>query len=440
MLKSIADFFEARNFNRMDISTKGIADWKRFSSYQVVFLGFVLGGFFSSQALAQKTGFDTKFRYKESVAVNGSAEPPAEELSLWYPRPASIWEEALPLGNGRLGAMVYGGIAKEMIQLNEESIWAGPPVPEVKNNVREKVGQVRSLLFDKKYKEAQQLQQSIMAPRISPRSYQTMGELIFDFDLQGEARDYRRDLNLDTAVATTQYSIDGTRFKREVFISPVDQVVMIHLTADQPGKISFKARVHRVGDFNVAASENETLIATGQATHGKRKHLGVKFSTVYRAVADNGEVTIEDAQLKVDAADKVTICIAAATDYNRDDTAKPLQKNLAGESQAIVAAALAKGFQKVKQDSIASHQELFRRVDLMLGEASAKNTEQRLQAYKADAAISDPNFEALYFQYGRYLLIASSREGVCRPICRAFGARTWQLLGTPIITSTSTLK
>ena len=398
----------------MEISLRRIADFNFFSRYQVVLLGFVLVGLFNSPALAQKSGFDAKFGYIESVAVKGSSEPPAEELSLWYPRPARIWEEALPLGNGRLGAMVYGGIAKEMIQLNEESIWAGPPVPEVEVNVRQKMARVRRLLFDKKYKEAQQLQQSLMAPRISPRSYQTMGELIFDFGLQGEAENYRRDLNLNTAVATTQYSINGTRFRREVIVSPVDQVVMIHLTADQPGKISFKARIHRAGDFHVAAGKVNTLIAKGQAMHGKRKHLGVKFSTIYRAVANSGNVTIEEDQLKVDSADEVTICIAAATDYNRDDTAKPLQENLTDKCETTLAAALSKGFQKVKQDSIASHQELFRRVDLKLGTSSTKNTEQRLQAYKTDAAISDRNFEALYFQYGRYLLIASSREG-CLP-------------------------
>ena len=389
-----------------------------FKACWAILLGIYCVGF-SSQAIAQKTGFDAKFKYKESITLDALSESPAEELSLWYSRPAKIWEEALPLGNGRLGAMVYGGVGQEMIQLNEDSIWAGPPVPEVKENVREKIDRVRQLLFDGKYGDAQKLQQSLMGQRIVPRSYQTMGELLLDFGLKGNAtnghaNNYRRDLNLDTAVATTQYTIDGVGFKREVTISPVDQVIAVHITADQPGKVAFSGRVQRRGDFKVTASGNDTLIARGQAAHGKT-HLGVKFATIYHAVANNGTVQIQGGQFKFDSADSVTIYIAAATDYNRNDTDSPVTKDLLAECQATVAKAASKGFAKVKQDSISSHQELFRRVELKLGTASVKNTLQRLQGYKKKSAtVIDPNLEALYFQYGRYLLIASSRGG-CLP-------------------------
>lgn len=378
-----------------------------------IILGLIWFGC-GSQTVAQQTGFDAKFKYKESVTLDALAEPPAEELSLWYSKPAQIWEEALPLGNGRLGAMVYGGVGQEMIQLNEDSIWAGPPVPEVKENVREKIDQVRKLLFDGKYAEAQQLQQSLMAPRIAPRSYQTMGELLLDFGLKGKAKNYRRDLNLDTAVATTQYTIKGVNFKRDVTVSPVDQVIVVHISADQPGKVSFRGRVQRRGDFTVTPRGNNTLIAHGQAAHGKT-HLGVKFATIYHVVAKNGTVQNQDGQFTIDSADNVTIYIAAATDYNRNDTSNPLTKELQSECRVTVAKATAKGFAKVKQDSISSHQALFRRVDLKLGSASTQNTRQRLQGYKKKRDTKlDPNLEALYFQYGRYLLIASSREG-CLP-------------------------
>ena len=397
----------------MTISIRTEATRPICKAWWAILLGIVWVGF-GSQAMAQKTGFDAKFKYKESITLDALNERPAEELSLWYSRPAKFWEEALPLGNGRLGAMVYGGVGQEMIQLNEDSIWAGPPVPEVKESVQEEIDRVRQLLFDGKYAEAQKLQQSLMGPRIVPRSYQTMGELLLDFGLEGHAKNYRRDLNLDTAVATTQYTIDGVNFKREVTISPVDQVIVVHITADQPGKVAFGGRVQRRGDFKVNASGNDTLIARGQAAHGKT-HLGVKFATVYYAVANNGTVQTQDGQFKFDAADSVTIYIAAATDYNRDDTANPMTKDLLAECQATVAKAAAKGFAKVKQDSISSHQELFRRLEIKLGTASAKNTLQRLQGYKKKSATEiDPNLEALYFQYGRYLLIASSREG-CMP-------------------------
>ena len=132
----------------------------------------LLSSFASLDAQNKK---QSKFNYKESVSLKALDQAPEQELSLWYKQPATHWEEALPVGNGRLGAMVYGGVAKEIIQLNEESIWAGPPVPEVKGNVSETVDQVRALLFAGKYKEAQALQQSVLVPRISPRSYQTMG-------------------------------------------------------------------------------------------------------------------------------------------------------------------------------------------------------------------------------------------------------------------------
>lgn len=149
---------------------------------------------------------NSKFNYQETAAVQPLNKPPVGERSLWYNNPATHWEEALPVGNGRLGAMVYGGVANELIQLNEESIWAGPPIPVVKKNISGTVDKVRELLFAGKYVEAQQLQQLVMAPRISPRSYQTMGELRFYFGSEDKVTDFRRDLNLDTAVATTTYN------------------------------------------------------------------------------------------------------------------------------------------------------------------------------------------------------------------------------------------
>ncbi len=352
-----------------------------------------------------------KFKYQESAAAQSLNRPPESRLSLWYNQPATHWEEALPIGNGRLGAMVYGGVANELIQLNEESIWAGPPIPEVKENVRETVDQVRKLLFEGKYAEAQTLQQSVLTPRISPRSYQTMGELRLDFGAVEKATHYRRDLNLDTAVATTTYKIKDVTYTREVTASPVDQVITVHITADKPGAVSFTANIERDGIFGLSGEGNNTLVARGQAAQGK-KHLGVKFATVYQTAVKNGSTKIENRKIVVTGADTATLYIAASTDYHAADTANPLAHDLVAACKEALTSAQKKSYPQMKADAIASHQELFRRVSLKLGSPPDKPTLERLKGYKVGKI--DPDFEALFFQYGRYLLITSSRES-CLP-------------------------
>ncbi|MCH6255120.1 glycoside hydrolase family 95 protein [Puniceicoccaceae bacterium K14] len=358
----------------------------------------------------------SKFNYSEIAETLPLNQSPDERLSLWYKQPATHWEEALPIGNGRLGAMVYGGVSKEIIQLNEESIWAGPPIPEVKQNVSETIDNVRSLLFAGKYTEGQALQQTIMADRVSPRSYQTMGALRFDFGFTDQATSYCRDLNLDTAITTTQFTINGIRYIREVTASPIDDLITIRITADKPGSISFTANVERDGIFEVETKGNHSLIAQGQASHGDTQ-LGVKFATVYKVVTQNGSSLIKDGAIRVQASDTVTIYIAANTDYNRNDTTNPLTKNLVKECERTISAAQKKGYTHLKEDSVAAHQKLFRRVSLQLGTPSENSTLERLYGYTNSDPTNpaplevDPDFEALYFQYGRYLLITSSREG-----------------------------
>ncbi|MCM2369793.1 glycoside hydrolase family 95 protein [Aporhodopirellula aestuarii] len=360
------------------------------------------------QTHAQNRGY---FNYKEAAGVLPLNQPPSEPLSLWYNQPSKVWEDALPVGNGRMGAMVYGGVSKERITLNEDTIWAGPPVPVVKENVSDTIQEVRRLLFAGQYAEAQKLQQSVMSPRISPRSYQPLGELVLDFGDVAKASGYRRDLNLDTAVATTVYEVDGVTFTREVFASPVDDVVVVRLAADNPGALSFAMRVNREGIFSVTPSGNDTLIATGQASHGD-KHLGVKFASRYKVVAENGSTTTQNSGVSVSGADSAVIYVTAATDYNRDDTANPFTHDLEAVCAKVEVAATEKAYSQLKADSIASHQKYFRRVSLDLGEPSSEDTLSRLEGYRNPRSTKiDPNFEALFFQYGRYLLITSSRPG-----------------------------
>ncbi|WP_085980588.1 glycoside hydrolase family 95 protein, partial [Novipirellula maiorica] len=360
---------------------------------------------------AAAQGNANKFNYSEAAELQSLNQAPEQPLSLWYNRPATHWEEALPVGNGRLGAMVYGGVSKEIIQLNEDSIWAGPPIPVVKQDVSSTIDEVRQLLFDKKYTEAQKKQQAILTGRISPRSYQTMGELNIDFGSVTKATAYRRSLDLDTAVTTTRYTADGVNYTREVFSSPVDDVIAIKIAADKPGAVSFSAQITRQGIFATQAGGNDTVIATGQAAHGN-KHLGVKFATLYKVVAQNGSTHADNNRLSVKDADSAVIYIAAATDYNRDDTDHPFTHDLMEVCDRTLAAAKQKGYDKIKADTSAAHQELFRRVELNLGTPSPKPTIARLQGYQNGKI--DPDLEALYFQYGRYLLISSSRPG-CLP-------------------------
>ena len=375
---------------------------KQFSISTICLLGVLV---LNLQAHAQKN----YFKYKETVELTALDQPPAQPLSLWYNQPAQIWEDALPLGNGRLGAMVYGGVGKERITLNENTIWAGPPKPEVKENISATVDKVRALLFAGKYIQAQALQQSVLTGRISPRSYQPLSDLTFDFGHAGNATNYRRDLNLDTAVTTTRYQSNGVNYIREQFISPVDDVFVMRVTADKTGALSFAMQVNRRGKFSLEAEGDDTLVATGQASHGT-KHLGVKFASRYKIATENGTTSVENNQLMVAGATAAVIYISAATDYNAADTDNPLTIDLKDACEKTETAAASKDYEQLKADSITSHQELFRRVSLKLGKPSNKDTISRLKGYKdKNNTLIDPDFEALYFQYGRYLLITASR-------------------------------
>jgi hypothetical protein len=169
------------------------------------------------------------------IRFSGAASPPAEPLSLWYLRPAATWEDALPVGNGRLGAMVFGGLPEERIQLNEISIWAGPPVPEPRKGTAPVLEQARRLFFDGNYVEGEDLvRRQLLSSDVPAPSYQPLGELRLNWDTPAEIRHYRRDLNLDQGVATTRYEADGVAYTREVFASRANDVIVIHISAAKP--------------------------------------------------------------------------------------------------------------------------------------------------------------------------------------------------------------
>jgi alpha-L-fucosidase 2 len=341
--------------------------------------------------------------------------PPAvqrreSDPALWYRQPAKEWVEALPVGNGRLGAMVFGGVARERIQLNEDTLWSGGLAHPAPASAWRSLPEIRQLLFDGKYAEAETLVRSrLLIGREAGNSYQTMGDLLLTADLKGEPADYRRSLDLDTGVAVTTFKVDGVTYRREVFSSAPDQVLVVRWMADQPGKLTFSAMLERT-NVQIAASGNDTLVMSRDARAGNRID-GVKFAAVLKAVIAGGRVGAEGNRLTVSNANEAVLLLAAASDYNPRNPLAPLAAGYRKQALQQAKAASARSGAKLKERSIADHQRLFRRVDLQLSSAPSPDrpTDERLEAVRAGA--DDPNLVALYFQYGRYLLMGSSRPG-----------------------------
>ena len=340
------------------------------------------------------------------TAFVGEAPPPEGELTLWYRQPASQWTEALPVGNGRLGAMVFGGVGRERIQLNEDTLWAGHPVERDRKGAWKAIAKARALIFDGQYAEGQALmQREVMGPRIAPRSYQTLGDLWLDFGKVAEVRDYRRDLDLDAAIARTAFRSGDATFTREVLSSPADQVLVVRLACDKPGRLTFGVRMSRPENGDVTALGQDGLVLRGTADKGET-HEGVSFEARLKAVAEGGTVAAHDGGLRIEGADAVTLLVAAATSYNHKEP---------GEACAAqIPAASKKPYAALRDATVAEHRRLFRRVELDLGKAGAAKlpTDERLQAVRDGG--SDEGLVALYFQFARYLLISCSRPG-CMP-------------------------
>ncbi|MCK4872161.1 MAG: glycoside hydrolase family 95 protein [Phycisphaerales bacterium] len=473
------------------------------------------------------------------------------DLVLWYAQPAQAWTEALPVGNGRLGAMVFGGVDHERIQLNEESIWAGPPVQENPEDMAADLAEARRLFFDGRPAEGESLvQQRIMAPRISPRSHQTLGDLhlhmihegrtvpepveiaawrrgpvsrgadvdssllapTFDdadwppiaadadraipehstvlfratFELTEEQIDgrlailelspiddasaihlngvpigatsvwnkphrfdvrealrpgrnvlavaarnvggpghmarsvrlladsapdgYRRELDLDAAIATTRYVIDGVTFTREVFASPVHDVLVVCVSASRPGKVSLDLALDRPADYATTAAGENRLIMRGRATQDGA-HPGVQYLAVVDAFVTGGELVAENDGLRIRSADSVLLLLATATDYNFDDPRHPKRRDLLAACSAVLKRAGEAPYRRLKADHLAEHRRLFRRVQLDLGPNPAPGSPTDARLRRVVAGATDTHLEMLYFQYGRYLLLCSSRPG-----------------------------
>ncbi len=358
----------------------------------------------SACALLCGVAFQSLGQLSENSSTRSSSAP----LVLSYGKPAAAWTEALPIGNGRLGAMVFGGLDRERLQLNEDTLWAGGPYDPDNTNALAALPEVRQLIFDGKYDAADKLiSRAMMAVPLSQMQYETVGDLFLDFPKGTNIENYRRELDLDTAVSRVSYTRDGITFLREAFSSPVDQVIVMRLTADRPGQISFVAGMKTPQAASIKTESGNTLVMSGVNGTANGVKGALKFEASLRVLTQSGKIAAGTNTLSVEGADSVTLFIAAATSYKN-------YQDVSGNPEAVVkkqiAAAAKKSFKTLIAAHIAEHQRLFRRVELNLGDSSATNlsTDERIKKF-ADG--NDPQLAALYYQFGRYLLICCSRPG-----------------------------
>lgn len=343
---------------------------------------------------------------------------PDPRLVLWYTHPADKWENSLPVGNGRLGAMVFGRTDEEQIQLNEDTYWSGGPYSTVVKGSHKALPEVQRLIFDGQYRRAHTLfGRSLMGYPVEQQKYQALANLVIKYQGKDPVSNYRHQLNLDTAIVTTTYERNGTRYVREVFVSPVDQVIVIRLTSDKPGTISFTAQLR--GYRNTAHSNYATDYfrmdsdgGYGLKLRGKSAdYMGIEGKIRYqvrlRALPQGGSIKVNDDELMVKDADSVTLLISAATNFvnYRDVSADPDAR-----VERAMKAAASKSFDSLKAAHIKEHQRLFRRVEINLPATANSQlpTDERLANFHGS---NDPALAALLFQFGRYLLISSSRPG-----------------------------
>ncbi len=364
-------------------------------------------------------------RWGVSPAVAVAALQPAQPSPSWNPstvvwrgQPAGKWDDALPVGNGRLGAMVFGKTDEERIQINEETYWTGGPYSTTTRGGAAALPEIRKLIFDGDLIRAHRLfGRHLMGMPVEQQKYQSLGNLVLRLPESGAVTDYRHALDLDTAIATTTYTQGGARFTREVFVTPVDQVIVVRLTSDRPGRISFSAQLR--GQRNTAHSNYATdyfqmdgygpdgLIVRGKSAD----YLGVpgklRYEARLKAVTQGGSMSVNDADLVIRNADSVTLFVAAATNFVNfaDVSADPHAR-----VDAVMSTAAGRPLEAIRLDHVAAHQKLFRRVAMTLPSTadSYLPTDERLKKY---TGANDPSLAALVFQFGRYLLISSSRPG-----------------------------
>ncbi len=349
-----------------------------------------------------------------------------EGLVLWYRKPASTWTEALPVGNGRLGAMIFGDAQNERLQLNEDTLWSGAPQNWNNPQAYDHLAAVRELVLkQQKYVEADAVCRQMQGP--FTESYQPLGNLHLKFEDFGKITSYRRQLDLSQAVARVSFQASGTAFTREIFASAPDQVIVVRLTADRANALTFTATFDNPLPSNCTAEENQRLRLTGKAparvdpnyvesdkavSFDDAEGRGMRFECAAHFVLEGGAAVANGHEITVSNATAVTIVVAGATGYRGYNRVPDLAAaTLAGRCRATLNTAAKKSYGTLRSAHTREYKSFFDRVSLDLGPNRSAHlaTDERLREFQKQA--SDQHLIALYFHYGRYLLISSSRPG-----------------------------
>lgn len=349
------------------------------------------------------------------AAVLPTGAEPATPAGIWYDRPAAKWEEALAIGNGRLGAMIFGGIEKERLQLNEITIWSGQLEDKADRPEAYKgLPGIRQLIKEGKYPEANKAMLEQRTCQTGGRfgagtygSYQSLGDLNFEFaPAPGPVTGYRRTLDLDEAIATVTWNIGEDTWTRELLSSAVDHVIAMRVACTRKGAVAFDARLSRVQWAETKPAGTDTLVMTGTST-GQPGDL--RYQAQVRVIAKGGTVTAAGDKISVQDADEALILIAADTDYVLDYAKRYKGAHPNAAVTKSLAAASLRSFSSIKADHVKDYQRFFHRVSLDLGRTANASlpTDQRLRRFSSGE--EDPALVSLFYQFGRYLLISSSR-------------------------------
>lgn len=355
------------------------------------------------------------------------SEPKSQQsnLRLWYQQPAADWNEALPIGNGRIGAMVFGGVGRERLQLNEATLWSGGPRDWNNPHAKEVLLKIREALFNENYKKATELAKEMQGPYTS--RYLTLGDLLLEMQHPDTAiSGYQRELDLTDAISRVRYNVKGVEYKREYFSSYPGQLLVMKISASEPGRLSFSTQFDNPMPNKVRPDGENTVVMTGQAPafvahrESREKQVvyndeeGMYYDVRLQARSESGQITADSTGLQIEGATEAVLMLSIGTSYNGFDKSPAKEgKDPAEMARKYLEAASEKSYEELLDNHKRDYQELFKRVSLDLGSDKFAKlpTDERLREYTSAGGHQDPQLTTLLFQYGRYLLIASSRDG-----------------------------
>jgi alpha-L-fucosidase 2 len=365
------------------------------------------------------------------VEFKGQAAPPRAPLCLWYTHPAAQWTEALPIGNGHIGAMVFGGLPTERVQFTEHTIWTGKPHSYAHEGAAQYLPELRRLLQESREKEREALKldpelksaaarevlkiasarqiaaqdlatKHFMSQPMRQMAYQPGGDLWIDQPGVDVVTDYKRWLDLDTAACVSEYRVGETLFRREAFVSYPDKALVVRFAADKPGSVTCLIRLSSPHTNSSITVQGQNLVLKGQVQED-----GIRFESVAQVKSEGGSLAADDRGIRVTGADALEIRLVVATNFRNF---RDLSEDPAAKCRGVLGAVAGKSYDQLRQAHVVDHQSLFRRVTLDLGRTSAADqpTNERIARFSEG---NDPHLAVLAFQYGRYLLIGSSRAG-----------------------------